>query len=231
MTTPKTCANCGTTFETKRKDTMYCSDKCKIEAFKKRKVGQQPNLFASQPTPLPEQKIVPAKVPVMKAIELTPPNMDVASAFVINHQKEIIQQLRDELKDAQNQSKKLIEEKTELKEQIKDLQNTLDAKPSGLQGFISSNPSVVEKAIDLLGPTLVKLGEKFMDDAPKAIAGPPQQITEWFNKQSENVQKHFYELLQILASKPDEIENKLVEIKRSLMNVEKSVKQPQQSFR
>jgi hypothetical protein len=217
--TPKTCANCGTPFESKRKDTIYCSDKCKMEAFKKRKLSDQQTLFNTPQKPIAET----VKQPIMVTKEITkaPPDLGIASQFVIDHQKDIIAELRRELQASKEELKKSAEEKMDLKEQLKDLQNELEAKPRGLQGFITTNPGVVEKAVEMFGPLLVKIGEKAMaEDQPKAISGPSQSIASWFAGQTESVQKHFIELIQILASNPETAENKLIEIKRSLMNVQ-----------
>lgn len=203
----KNCAECGNPFETKRKDKKYCSDKCKSNAFHKKNALGFPDTsttaepVVSMPTVF---KKMDSKIDNIKL----PSSVDVSAQFVIESLKERVSELKDDLKESVADNKVLIKEKSELEKQLESVKRDLESKPSGLQGFITNNPGLGEKALEMFGPMLANLAEKAM--SAKQLSGGQESTGEnpvwnWLITQPKEVQAAFVQLCEGLSRKPEKI--------------------------
>lgn len=228
MITPitKNCDHCGNEYQAKHADAKYCSNRCKVAAFNKRKklaglnVNETPlteTQTPMQPTPMPVITRPVINLPAKREPETKlPASLDVSAKWVIDQQKERIDDLKADLKDRTDEVKRLTAERVELEKKITALETELNAKPTGLSGFATNNPGIVEKAMDLFGPKLLQLVEKL---EPKQLGGGDHPVWQWLIAQTPEVQQDFVDLISGLNTKPEQIRDYLARFKRELIAV------------
>ncbi|GHM98806.1 hypothetical protein WSM22_02960 [Cytophagales bacterium WSM2-2] len=215
----KSCEFCGHEFEDKspNANAKYCSQSHKLAALRKRKkqngLGETPALIPASST---GSTSVTKASDQVKAMPLT---LDPISQFLINRLENEIRDYKDKISKLEEKLESASAQEKEYEKQIADLTNEVSAKPTGLSGFMQNNPSILEKAVEALGPRfgegLGKLIEKWSGpSSPYAEA-----VVNWMVQLSPELQNEFYKMMQgIVALGPEKTPEKIAEITRSLMS-------------
>jgi hypothetical protein len=210
MSLERTCAHagCNNTFVPSRKDNIYCSSKCKFEAFKERKTVE-PKPLGNLPKPVTQRT----------ASDLRPPvPLDISAQFVIDKLKEDNSELKATVKEQAEEIKTLSKEKSELEKQVETVTRQLDEKPKGLSGIISSKPELLTDFIRDIPTYIGGLAEliKAAKQPQGQIAGAgndAQQtpLMQWLNQQSPEFQQDFVQMVETLASLEPQVAHQVVQ--------------------
>lgn len=202
MTTiPKTCEQCKKPFEAKLHRAKFCSGSCRASAGKKKQLGNAHETITHTPMKTETKTVLP-------------PGLDLATKWAFDQAQDQIKTLRTDLKENSIEVKTLQAEREKLKEEIATLKAEVGAKPTGLNGFLSNNPTFAEKAMELFGPKLISMIEKL---EPRQLGGGDHPVWQWITVQSEPVQAEFVSLIEGLNQNPEKILENLAQFKRSLM--------------
>lgn len=228
----KTCeySKCGAEFETNDPKKRFCCDQHRWNAHKevKRKsLGESPLQDTDTTTAARTQVFTSPR-----------PQMDSMTAFLFHKMENEIKELKDELREKNNAIDKAKEDREkmvtefaakekEFDRKVLELQTSIDAKPTGLQGFVQT--SAFEKFLEgiapEIGPRLGKMIDKFSGpDSPHAEA-----ITKWMLTLPEQMRNDFLVMLNsFMQLPPEKIGEKMNDVSRSLMAPSHDVKEQQQ---
>jgi hypothetical protein len=190
---PRPCAHCGNDFTPKRAHAVYCSGSCRAKA------SNANSLSKAQTSPEAPSAKVPAKadnfLSGFEKLFVIPPH----AQMMIDINKKEAERWE---KNFEEEKKKREAAEQELKEMklAKDRQDN----PGGLQGFIQSNPTIAEKALEIFGPGLAAMMQKGLP-AP-GMAGVSEQgaaFNEWYARLTPETKEQVWSLLVLFMQQED----------------------------
>lgn len=217
----KNCKFCGTEFEAKAHNQLFCSNAHAFKYYRKNKkqqLGEAPPANALQ--------LAPAKAPA-KAYLPARPQLDPLGDFMVRTVERERDKLDDQLTELQKKYDALKEKHADLQKELENATRAIEEKPKGLSGLLQSNPDMVNKALELGMPLLNTLAEKLMSGgnaqqkqlaAPTDESGQPNPIWAWLVQQPKEVQEQFVMLLEKLEQ-TQRIKDYLESFNRQLMRV------------
>lgn len=199
----KKCLHCGNEFQALKSSAKYCSDYHRLLAFKQRRVEQ------------PKQDL-PIETPKAMSIssQRPPIQLDPVTQFMINRLESEIKDLKESNTRKETKIETLTREKSELEKEVQELEGQLSAKPTGLSGIVQTNPGIIEKVFETMGPhlgeSLGKLISKFTDGGD-VMKGLPEAdaINNFLMQQTEEVRKAFYSMINSLVMQQAKIKDNL----------------------
>lgn len=188
----------------------FCSKGHQRKA-KRQGLGNAPNPLEDAQTPAVAEAQAPALLaPLRKTASYLPPvPLDVASKWVIDQQKETIDELKSERKVLTEKLEKAIKERNELEKQLDRTQAEVAKKPSALNGFLE-NPEKLASVLQTVPAILAGLKEMVATPAPQ-IAGPGANtdgaqahlLDQWLQQQPTENRELFINLVNKLMSYKD----------------------------
>lgn len=186
----KNCAECNKEF-TGRNGKRFCSGSCRARYSIKNSGTTQSGGLGSLSAP------APAKVPG---------SFDAASQFIISELTRKRDKLETQLTESQKKNETLkakLEETEKAFEKYKNdkiLEETVNAKPGGLGGFLESTTG--QKLIEVAGPILAEKLGALLTPAQPQISGNDQvaMFGQWFNQLAPALQEEVWALLMRLSS-------------------------------
>lgn len=203
MMIPKTCANeaCGKQFEAGRKDVMYCSEKCKREAFylKKGKMLALPALGEIQ-NQTPKQN-GSASQNNSSPLSALMPQYDYIVKDLTRQRDNLEKDLREKTTELKVATQKLSEINKEFDEYKNDQRiQSIEVKKPALGGLLE-NPTVVE----MLSNIAPVLAAKIMGTGVQGFSDERvNQLANWFDKLEENKKLLFWGMIEPLTKMPEE---------------------------
>ena len=209
--------DCNIMFVPTRKDNIYHNDKCKMDAFKKKKA------LGNTSTDQPKNNVSLTKNDIAAPFALEP-----SAQFIIDTLKQYNRDLADTCKEQAGKIETLTKEKNDLEKERDKALNDLNAKPSGLAGF-AQNPENIKEVVKEI-PTILKgITDAIIaarTPAQKQIAGTDQgsgehELVQWLASQPEEIQVAFITMVQSLNAITDAKQRLeyITYINRSTMNV------------
>lgn len=224
---------CGVEFEdnTRNHNKEFCCDAHRRAGAVARKNEQLKGLLPegadeqARETTLATGAQKQLNLPVHRASSV---QLDPLGTFIKEQLEEKVVDLKEQIKKKDSTIEKLQSDLKEKEKEILDLQKAVEAKPSGLSGFMESHSGMLEKIVE--HPKVGEgLGELFNAFAKKVNPLSPHavELDKWMQTLSEPQRNDVLIMLQGLINLgPQKMAEKISEVARGLM--EPSTEQTQQ---
>lgn len=217
---PNTCQHCKQEFAGKRKHVLYCSERCRNQAFREQK-KQAFSKDATQrnATDATQRNATDVKAPIVqeKRLLAIPSGLAPDATFIVTELTRQRDKLERKVEEYEKRIETLQKENNVLEKDLDKAVSEMNAKPSALGALFSDTDKLTSIAQAVPG---ILTGFAEMIRASKqsatAIEGPtpegqPQAqhqhpVIAWYNSQSEDVRKAFNGMVEYFATlRPNQV--------------------------